>query len=623
MLNRREFLAGLASTSTGAILAKALGDEPLQPIEPEPFYTRFFRTIEMTGRVTGESAVINLVTAEDLNEELWIRVRSMRNGRDFPHPPFLSRIVRTSAPRSRVELALAGLQPNQTYSYRIEYATASNPRRWFHFNHISSFCSRKTAGRSFSFCAVADPHWGHPTKVAPGSPRRWTAEQCLRRILEDEPFDFMIDLGDSPYLNWAETESELRDLYFNYRDIMAPITRAMPAYLVLGNHEQEAGFYQRGTDAPDPPRPRNGLSAEQYHQKWASKARLLCIPNPRGDTYPEGGEGAPGYDSLDDWLGEEGPWNEGSPRGNLQNFYAWTWGDALFIVLDPYRYTLVGSITRPNCISQWTLGPTQLQWLEDVLANSTATWKFLFSHHQVGGGLIDAQGCSILEGGASPAYGRGSAVEADRTGAEQAFIHNLMLQHGAQFFVYGHDHVFCHSVKDGINYLCTGRPPHLNHWWHQSGMLNSYGSILDPGQSTPWIDALYAVLGYAKFNVTPNRVTLQWIRTGYSFANDMVPVGQAQRDWIESWAGKQYQVDSAASVTVPMVPTDVDGARTVDGAPVPWFYQPPTGAQYYEQPNPVRPEDYTDSIIPLNDFPDPIAVVDTVPELVYEVSFDI
>ncbi|GAG16803.1 unnamed protein product, partial [marine sediment metagenome] len=259
------------------------------------------------------------------------------------------------------------------------------------------------------------------------------------------------------------------------------------------NHECEAGFYQKGTDDESQQGDLwNHLYEDHYRQLWSTLARLRCIPNPRGDTYPEGGEGAPGYDSLDDWFGEPGPWNEGAPLSHLQNFYAWTWGDALFVVLDPYRYTLVGSVLFPNSPSLYTLGPTQLQWLEDVLANSNATWKFIFSHHQVGGGLINRHGDLIEDGGSQYAYGRGSAVEADRPDTEQAVIHDLMLQHGAQFFVYGHDHGFCHSVKDGINYLCCGRPTFLNDWWSRPGMLDSYGSILIQGQEHSWVQALYA-----------------------------------------------------------------------------------------------------------------------------------
>ena len=68
-----------------------------------------------------------------------------------------------------------------------------------------------------------------------------------------------------------------------------------------------------------------------------------------------------------------------------EDYYAWTWGDALFVVLDPYHY----SMKWPNDDGQgyggegqdgeasgdrwdWTLGIQQYLWLKDTLENSNA-----------------------------------------------------------------------------------------------------------------------------------------------------------------------------------------------------------------------------------------------------------
>ena len=441
-------------------------------------------------------------------------------------------------------------------------------------------------------------------------------------IRRDGPFDFMIDLGDSPQPIATNSAQDALERYLQYRDVMAPVHRQMPAYLVLGNHEKEAGFHQRGADDSESLPLWNRQTASQYHQKWAAEARLRCIPNPRGDTYPEGGEGAPGYDSLDDWLGVEGPWNDNTTREHLQNFYAWTWGDALFIVLDPFRYTLVGSVYRPNRVSDWTLGPTQMQWLEDVLAGSNASWKFVMAHHLVGGGAINRRGQSVEEGGNDAVYARGSAVEAGRSDSEQALVHTLMRQHGVQFFLYGHDHAFCHGVLDEVNYICCGRPTHLSRWWCNDGMLDSYGSIIDHGQGKPWIRELYNTLGYTSFSVTPNRVTMRWIRTGYSCKNQMLPINEASRDWRECWAGLPYPVDSPQAVTVNMPAKDVRGVRTVSGARITDFFIPPPGDDYYVPPGPLRSNSTSPATIVLYNFPQSIAVVETVPELLYELTIE-
>ncbi|GAF99881.1 unnamed protein product, partial [marine sediment metagenome] len=138
-----------------------------------------------------------------------------------------------------------------------------------------------------------------------------------------------------------------------------------------------------------------------------------------------------------------------------------------------------------------------------------------------------------------------------------------------------------------------------------------------------WVQALYAVLGYTRFNVSPNQVTMQWIRTGYSFEAFGSQIEHAIRDWHESWAGRQYAVDSPSSVTVDIPPKWVAGVRTVSGAEIPDFCEPPPGNDYYVPPGPLESEHYPPRCIPLDNFPEPIAVVDTVPELVYEVNFDI
>lgn len=616
--SRREFLGSLALSAAFATARTVLGDHRVR-VAPEP-RRRIFAAHEMIGRVTSDSAVVNLVTERAFRGGIAARVRWAQTLEELDTAPRLTLPSVALGPLARLELPLSDLPADRTVFFRVEYQDSVRPGVWQARSEVGRFQTQKPVGRSFSFAVLADGHWGDAQNVGVGDPQRWTGRQCLRQVDADGPFDFLVDLGDSPQPIEIRSAHEALERYLAWRRLMQRLTRQMPTFLALGNHEQEAGFFQRGSGAFPPPEPDNGLSTEQFHQKWATAARLLCIPNPRGDTYAEGGEGAAGYDSRDDWFGEAGPWND-DPPSELQNFYAWSWGDATFIVLDPLRYTHVGRSVFPTLPSDWTLGPTQFAWLEATLAASTARWKFIFCHHLVGGGFIGVNGRRTAQDGSERVYGRGSADEAGRENTEQALIHQLMLQHGAQFFVYGHDHNFCHSTRDGVNYLCCGRPTHLNPWLRRDGMRDSYGDVLIQGADKPWIRALYNVLGYSRFTVSPDNVTLDWIRTGYSFGSRGVPVAQAERDWLEGWVGHAYVVDSPRLVTVDLAPSDVDAVRTADGAQLFGMGVSPLGASFYRQPTPVRPEHFETAEISLRPFPESTAIVDTVPELVSRIVF--
>ena len=574
----------------------------------------------MTGRATGTSALVNLVTARDLAAPIQVRVRWSLDSQGLETSPLVSDTVAASEPLQRIELNLVDLQPNAHYYYLTQYEQGGV---WYNLEP-AEFSTQKTAGNSFVFCMISDGHWGRSTCGYEGATgESWNGLQCVNQIVADGPYDFCIDGGDQAAVGPSADPQTIQDKYIGYRQVMAPVFARMHTYFVLGNHEREAGYYRRGRPAGEEPGfADNNLGPEQYQQKWGTETRLTFIPNPCGTTYPQGGEGAPGYDTAAEWGAGSDPWNDGTST-HLQNFYAWTWGDALFIVLDPFRYSLVDSYDRPTSPTDYRLGPTQLQWVADTLADSEQVWKFVISHHQVGGGLIDGDGDPIVEG-EGIAYGRGSAVEADRPGTDQAVLHQLMVDHGVQFFLYGHEHAFAHSVKDGVNYILCAKPTNLHTWLAAQGMRDSYGDLLQQGQDQTWMRMLLNVLGYIRFEISATKVTMHWRRTGFAFQNGY-PLDfendSPPRNWKESWYGKAYAVDSPFLVTVSELPLDVDGIRTALGAAVTEYHVAPPGADYYTQPVPVRPEEYTTPQIPMGGFPESVAVVDYVPETVYSVTW--
>ncbi len=82
--------------------------------------------------------------------------------------------------------------------------------------------------------------------------------------------------------------------------------------------------------------------------------------------------------------------------GLLRDYYAWQWGDALFIVIAPYWSspaqldTGLGGHNSTSSKTQdiWAItdGDAQYMWLKQTLEQSTAKWKFVSAHHVMGTG---------------------------------------------------------------------------------------------------------------------------------------------------------------------------------------------------------------------------------------------
>ncbi|MFQ5496226.1 MAG: metallophosphoesterase family protein, partial [Phycisphaerae bacterium] len=269
----------------------------------------------------------------------------------------------------------------------------------------------------------------------------------------------------------------------------------------------EAGYYQSY---------QAGLGEPLALQRIATTARKQYFLNPLSDTYPEGGENEGWSEAAAD-TAAGGVASEN--RSPLQNYFAWTWGDALFVVLDCHRYTNPGGST-PASVDEWTLGTVQFEWFRKVLTASEAKWKVVLCHHLVGGWPWDGAG---RRSETNYYYGRGGGRYA-RVG-EQARITDLMNQTGARFFLYGHDHVFCHQPAEGIEFVCCGRPSYLNaEWYSRPGWREAYGrtAARDPHD-------FYAAIGYTRLSVSPAAFEIEYVRTGKDADggdNVDTPIGQ-------------------------------------------------------------------------------------------------
>ncbi len=322
--------------------------------------------------------------------------------------------VQTNTP---VETELTGLTTDKEYFYQIlSKPTGSNSFQvakdgWFH--------TARPAGSSFTFAVQADPHMDENSDAE-------TYKQTLNNILNDKP-DFMIDLGDTFMTDKLEVKSEkdILDRYLLMRDYFEITCASVPLLLTLGNHEGEAGWDYNAGD--------NSLATLSH------RFRLAYFANPYPSNFFTG--------------------NNEKDNGNyLKDYYAYSWGDALFIVLDPYRYTEY----KPNSDGwEWTLGKTQYDWLKQTLERSNAKFKFVFIHQLVGG---DNQGRGGIEfapyyewGGSNLDGTSGFAI--NRAGWSKP-IHQLLVENRVDIVFKGHDHFYAKQDLDGIVYQTLPQPSH-------------------------------------------------------------------------------------------------------------------------------------------------------------------
>lgn len=259
---------------------------------------------------------------------------------------------------------------------------------------------------AFSFCLEADPHWDDKADAA-------VFQQSISKIASLDP-SFLIDLGD---LSMAEklckTQREVQERYAFVREQFAPLGD-IPLYLVLGNHDGETGW--------------SGELAQ-----WAREERLALFP-PNAQA-------------------------EGDPEGAAGNYYSITYKNALFVVLDPYTFTTERVGKSGNGWAS-TLGEQQHRWLEQTLKDSTATWKFVFIHHLVGGIGKDQRGgaeaARFFEWGGCDADG---TYRFDQMRAGWSLpIRDLLEEYGVNAVFHGHDHFYAHQEDGGIVYQLVPQP---------------------------------------------------------------------------------------------------------------------------------------------------------------------
>ena len=253
-----------------------------------------------------------------------------------------------------LELIIGSLRPDTEYFYRLQSRTDASAS--FNAGPEHTFRTQRPPGSTFAYTVTADSHLDAQTDCE-------LYKQTLANALADHP-DFHIDLGDTFMSEKHASRDDAAREYLAQRYYFGLIGHSVPLFLVLGNHDGEEGRWLNGTA--------DNLGI------WSNTMRKRYFPNPVPDGFYTGNATKDGAAGL------------------LQDYYAWEWGDALFVALDPFWFTLRQRGRDDN----WTrtLGEGQYKWLNRTLERSKAKFKFVFIHNLVGGLDKDARGGSEVAG---------------------------------------------------------------------------------------------------------------------------------------------------------------------------------------------------------------------------------
>jgi hypothetical protein len=363
-----------------------------------------------------------------------------------------------------IQALIANLQRNTRYYYRARYR--SDGEGEFSVGDEHTFTTQRNSGEPFTFTIDADPHNQDPNFNGE------LYDVTLANALKDRP-DFHVNLGDTfmtEKLNISTLDGVV-GTYTSIRPHFAILCGDAPLFLVNGNHEGELGWLLGGGE--------NNLAV------WCTETRRAHYPTPvPGGFYSGSGTAEP-------------------VTGIRDGYYAWTWGDALFIALDPFWYTRPKPPAQANGGWGWTLGQPQYAWLKQTLETSSAKYKFVFIHHLVGGNDKDARG-GIEMAGNYEWGGKNSdgswGFDAHRPGWGTP-IHSLLVMNGVSAVFHGHDHVFVKQELDEIVYQECAQPSIAR--FDNTQLAEEYGYTHGTVVSSS---------GHLRVTITPEKATVEYVR---------------------------------------------------------------------------------------------------------------
>ncbi len=413
-----------------------------------------FLAQEMLGRPTDTSITINAASQKDLEGFYEYGTKAGTYSGKTP-------IIQFKA-KNPVDTTIEGLKANTQYFYRLNYREPGSQK--FTARTERSFWTQRAPGSTFTFTVQFDPHLDERTDED-------AYKLSLLNMLADKP-DFIIDVGDNFFVDKlgmdasraaVEGRVQLQRSYFDL------LTHSATMFLGLGNHEGEKGPASITNIGM-----MNALERKRY------------FPNPFPNNFYTGSNRS-----------EE-------IIGVREANYAWQWGDALFIMLDPYWNKPIA----PEESGDWssTLGREQYDWLKKTLETSKAKYKFVFAHNLIGGLNMDG----AMRGGIEAAkYLEWGGYNLDGTyGFDKARpgwgkpIHQLLVENKATIFFHGHDHTYAKQDLDGIVYQAGPQPSASDTDLGNRGQLYHY----DHG-------TVVGGTGYIRVKVSPDEVKADYVQS--------------------------------------------------------------------------------------------------------------
>ena len=363
-------------------------------------------------RPTSNSITISVLAYEEL--QAWVQYGTEKDNLSAKTTP--TKVV----PDKPFEFVLKNLTSDTQYHYQLYTKKPKDAEPVP--GKISHFHTQRKPGSAFTFTVQSDSHLDQGTRPA-------VYEKTLANALEDNP-DFHVDIGDTFMTDKYPNFKDSLPQYLAQRYYLGQMSHSSPLFLVLGNHD--------------------GERLDRYDGKadsmpvWSCLNRKKYFPNPYPDGFYSGNK------------------EELKPIGKLENYYAFEWGDAQFIALDPFWNTKRNRGKTDEGNWSRTLGETQFKWLEKTLASSKAKYKFVFIHHLVGGLDESARGGSeaavLYEWGGKNKEGQ-DEFKARRPGWSMP-IHSLFVKHKVSVVFHGHDHFFAKQDLDKVVYLMVPQPGH-------------------------------------------------------------------------------------------------------------------------------------------------------------------